>query len=68
MPIFEYACGACKKEFEELVFGEQTPACPHCGSDKVVKLMSASAIKTEGNDMPGLGAMPPMGGCGGGGG
>jgi len=40
MPIFEYVCGKCGKEFEELVFGDDLPPCPQCGSKKTQKLMS----------------------------
>lgn len=72
MPIYEYTCKKCGAEFEELVSAQdELPPCPKCRSGKVEKLMSACAVKTEGsggNDMPDLGAMPPMGGgCGGGG-
>lgn len=40
MPIFEYVCDKCGKEFEELVFGDATPPCPKCASTKTRKLMS----------------------------
>ena len=32
MPIYEYTCTKCGKDFEELVFGDALPACPHCGA------------------------------------
>lgn len=74
MPIYEYKCLKCEKEFEELVSShDELPLCPKCKSDKVEKLMSACAIQTDGasggGGMPDFGAMPPMGGsgCGGGG-
>ena len=50
MPIYEYSCEQCGKEFEELVFDEQPPVCPHCGSGKTHKLMSRCAYNTGGND------------------
>ena len=28
MPIFEYVCNSCEKEFEELVVDGNTPPCP----------------------------------------
>ncbi|WP_449243234.1 FmdB family zinc ribbon protein [Desulfovibrio sp.] len=64
MPIFEYKCGKCGQEFEELVFGEETPACPKCGSAKTSKLMSRCRAKSggEGGDFD----MSPSGGGGGG--
>lgn len=40
MPIYEYVCDKCHAEFEELVFGNDTPACPACGVTKTRKLMS----------------------------
>lgn len=65
MPIFEYKCGKCGQEFEELVFGEDTPACPKCGSTKTSKLMSRCRAKSggDGGDFD----MAPSGGGGGGG-
>jgi len=72
MPIYEYKCRECGREYEELVSSaDQLPPCPQCGSVKVDKLMSACAIQGEGGGdaMSGFGGMPPMGGgCGGGGG
>lgn len=40
MPIYEYQCDKCHQEFEELVFGDQIPPCPHCGATQTHKLMS----------------------------
>ena len=32
MPIYEYRCGSCEHEFEELVsMGAPAPPCPKCG-------------------------------------
>lgn len=28
MPIYEYHCDACNKDFEELVFGDAVPPAP----------------------------------------
>jgi putative FmdB family regulatory protein len=45
MPIHEFACKKCKKEFEELVLSSrETIHCPKCKSSQVKKLMSAAAI------------------------
>ncbi len=45
MPIYEYQCSACGKEFEYLVFkSSEVPDCPACQSQKVTKLMSASTF------------------------
>ena len=51
MPIYEYACPACGKNFEHLARSHSapTPPCPKCGEAKVVKQFSlfGSAIKTK---------------------
>ena len=48
MPIFEYACKACGKQFEALVRSQDTaPACPSCKSADLEKLISTPAIKSE---------------------
>jgi len=43
MPIFEYRCDDCQKEFEELVTGDENITCPGCKSEKVTKLLSSFA-------------------------
>ena len=48
MPIYEYCCTDCGKEFEEVVLCEATVACPHCGSANVSKLLSCSHFRTGG--------------------
>ena len=32
MPIFDFKCVACGHRFEELVRGDQAPACPKCAA------------------------------------
>lgn len=44
MPIYEYKCTQCATEFEELVFGEETPTCPKCGDLKTERLMSCACL------------------------
>ncbi|MFO7557491.1 MAG: zinc ribbon domain-containing protein [Desulfobacterales bacterium] len=49
MPIYEYHCKKCDKNFEYLVFGSDEPTgCPSCGGKKVTRLMSACGFKTKG--------------------
>jgi putative FmdB family regulatory protein len=44
MPIFEYQCGSCGKEFELLVKRyDEGVKCPECGSAEVEKLFSPFA-------------------------
>jgi putative FmdB family regulatory protein len=40
MPIYEYRCNSCNKEFETLVLGKDIPACPGCDSQDLSRLMS----------------------------
>jgi putative FmdB family regulatory protein len=40
MPIYEYTCSQCGKDFEKLVYGSQSVECPACSSEKVVKKLS----------------------------
>lgn len=48
MPIFEYACKSCGKEFEALVLPTTgTPACPACKGTELEKLISTPAIKSD---------------------
>jgi putative FmdB family regulatory protein len=41
MPLYEYICRSCKKEFEATQplaeHGKVTPACPRCGSKRAVE-------------------------------
>ena len=37
MPIYEYACHDCGKQFETLVRSDTVPACPACGSVQLEK-------------------------------
>ena len=43
MPIYEYACRACGREFEALVRSETVPACPECHSTLLEKQLSVFA-------------------------
>jgi|YelNatPaOPRAMG01_1025707.scaffolds.fasta_scaffold11407_4 putative FmdB family regulatory protein len=44
MPIFEYACLKCGTEFESIIFKDEKPECPNCGSSEVEKKMSTFGI------------------------
>jgi putative FmdB family regulatory protein len=44
MPIFEYQCASCGKEFEILVRSSSpAPKCPECSSTELRKKLSAFA-------------------------
>jgi putative FmdB family regulatory protein len=43
MPIYEYTCKQCGREFEELIRGDEKPACPECGQSTVERQFSVTA-------------------------
>ena len=49
MPIYEYHCEKCNKDFECLVFGSEQPDCPACNSTEVCRLMSACGFISKGS-------------------
>lgn len=70
MPIYEYHCAKCARDFELFVRGETVIACPACESRKVERVMSLPARPSgSGGDTPNFSNLGPPsgGGCGGGG-
>lgn len=53
MPLFEYACARCSKNFEELVFDSTpTPACPACSkTDQVERVLFAKLTLGKKEDL-----------------
>jgi putative FmdB family regulatory protein len=47
MPIFEYSCRSCDTQFELLVRGEMTPACPDCQSEDLERLLSLPRVHSQ---------------------
>ena len=47
MPIYEYECGDCTRQFELLVRGAEVPACPECASTSLEKLISGFAVGSD---------------------
>ncbi len=43
MPIHDFRCSRCGQQFELLVRSSTTPACPHCASTSLDKLVSLTA-------------------------
>jgi putative FmdB family regulatory protein len=45
MPVYEFLCQDCEKEFEELVLRhDEVIRCPKCGSQRATKLLSSFAV------------------------
>lgn len=71
MPLYEYVCEDCHREFELLVRGSEKPSCETCGSEHLTKLLSVPAAHSAGSgefgmagrDLP-AGGPCGMGGCG----
>jgi putative FmdB family regulatory protein len=57
MPIYEYCCKNCQKEFEKLTFkgDEEDIQCPECGKKDVARVLSATSFMSG----SGLGACAP---------
>ncbi len=47
MPIYEFKCAQCDKEFERLVFASDNtkPECPICGSGETSKILSVFSCR-----------------------
>lgn len=59
MPIFEFECSNCDRDFEELLFNPgavREVICPECGSSKVNKKISTFASKAAGGSSFSLGS------------
>ncbi len=66
MPIFEYVCGDCHREYEELVRSDDRaarPPCPACGSRRTERKLSVFAARTAAEPRP-REAGGPCGRCG----
>jgi putative FmdB family regulatory protein len=51
MPIFEYLCQDCGKEFERIVPRHDSKTdCPHCNSDRIEKQLSVFAVSGNQSD------------------
>jgi len=71
MPIYEYVCGKCSCQFEQLIRGDEQAECPECGTAKVSKQLSVVAAPQVGSgpstcEAKADGACPAPNCCGGG--
>jgi putative FmdB family regulatory protein len=62
MPLFEFVCQSCGKQFEEIVRSSSIPRCPDCESTSLRKLISAFAVGSGGSRTSSPNACPPIGG------
>ena len=64
MPIYEYHCKSCLRDFEELVFGGELPECPHCHSSNTEKMVSrpCACRRGDGGDSGDFGGGASSGG------
>ncbi|MBI4247218.1 MAG: zinc ribbon domain-containing protein [Candidatus Rokubacteria bacterium] len=66
MPVYEYRCGACGKEFERyMATSGAAVACPACASANVKRTLSVVSVKSGGGFA--ASSAPAGGGCCGGG-
>ncbi len=43
MPIYDFECGSCGEQFEELTAADSRPPCPACGAPDARRLLSPIA-------------------------
>lgn len=64
MPLFNYRCAKCDAEFEMLIFGDEKPTCPQCGSHKADQLLTRPAPPPQlGDPAPACQACGSFGAC-----
>jgi putative FmdB family regulatory protein len=66
VPLYEYVCRKCSRQFEELVLGDARPACPSCKSQDLERVLSVVAVgKAQPETPPGpCSSCSQRGGCG----
>jgi putative FmdB family regulatory protein len=64
MPLYEYACQTCEKQFEVLVRGTETPECPTCHGTALERQFSVFAARTAGGAPEAMSAQAGCGRCG----
>jgi putative FmdB family regulatory protein len=64
MPIYEYVCENCGKQFEFLLRGQERPSCPECGHTRLTRNFSAPAAHTGGSSSSAGESCPVRESCG----
>ncbi|MGQ0810889.1 MAG: FmdB family zinc ribbon protein [Nitrospiraceae bacterium] len=60
MPLYEYRCEGCQRQFEAVQSVHARPEdtiCPHCNAQKTTRLLSACATRIVGDRKPGFAEM-----------
>ncbi len=63
MPLYEYECRACGRQFEYLTRAGDSPACPACQSADLQKRLSVFAVGANASS-PASKAVGPCAACG----
>ncbi len=65
MPVYEFKCENCGKEFEKFVISQSKVKeikCPDCGSKNIKKKITACGVKgTDSNGISGTPSCSPFG-------
>jgi len=64
MPLFEYECRACGRQFEYLTRDGQSPSCPSCRGADLRKLLSVFAVSGGSGERAAASAPGPCSHCG----
>ncbi len=64
MPLFEYRCVDCERDFELLVREQTVLACPTCQSTRLEKQLSVFAVSAPGASMSRQATGSACGACG----
>jgi putative FmdB family regulatory protein len=62
MPLLEFRCQQCGRQFESLQRRDERTMCPDCASERLERLMSAPAAHSSGRSsmLPLASGCPPM--------
>ncbi|MBN1503517.1 MAG: zinc ribbon domain-containing protein [Candidatus Eisenbacteria bacterium] len=66
MPIYEFKCSVCGKEFEKLcpVGKDRGVRCPECGASKTERLFSVFGVRSSGRTTGTSGSKSSCSTCG----
>jgi len=50
MPLYEFRCLTCARDFEVLSRRDEQVQCPQCGTPRIEKLLSEAAVPVAGGN------------------